>query len=434
MDDSDRDGVADADEMPLAGAVVYLDSDDDGTLDAGEASRTTGADGTYAFADLRPGTRTVRLADAAGRTCTAPAGCRRELTLTSGAQRTGQEFLSHRLAPAPEPTPAAAPPPAPPTPPSAPAATVVSGTVSEDRDADGLPREERDNALAGWTVYVDVNADGRHDDGEPSTVTDADGAYRFVGLPAGRHRLRTILAGEKWVCSLPRDCVRGLTLSAGQHVEVQDFAAWRKALLQRRQSRDSDRDGSGFEAGDRMLPGWVIYVDLNDNGRRDAGEPYDVSDDDGRYGLTNIPVGTHTIRQVASAGSGHRCSFPAECAYAMTFGSGDEARTADFGSVGAQAKHNKVRVFVPSSCRTRAFTTSVQTIGARKVELRVDGMRWGTDTRPDARRRYTFRFVPSRHKPGVHPLTFKITYADGSIAVKKATFYRCSSARPQYTG
>lgn len=55
------------DEVGLANRVVYLDADGDGQLGAGEASRTTDAEGRYSFAGLASGTTyTVRVVTGSG--------------------------------------------------------------------------------------------------------------------------------------------------------------------------------------------------------------------------------------------------------------------------------------------------------------------------------------------------------------------------------
>jgi hypothetical protein len=119
----------------------------------------------------------------------------------------------------------------------------------------------------------------------------------------------------------------------------------------------------------------------------------------------------------------------------MRFAPGDAAKVADFGSVlGEQARHNVARVSVPSSCRTSAFTASVSTLGASKVVLSVDGKRRATIARVDPGRRFRFRIVPARYRPGVHHLDVRVSYTDGSETVAKATFYRCRAARPSFAG
>ncbi|MDA1166586.1 MAG: VWA domain-containing protein, partial [Planctomycetota bacterium] len=41
--------------------------------------------------------------------------------------------------------------------------------------------------LSGWTLYLDANRNGVYDEGEPTTVTDEQGAYAFTGLAAGTY-------------------------------------------------------------------------------------------------------------------------------------------------------------------------------------------------------------------------------------------------------
>src|SRR5262249_44172380 len=54
--DRDGDGTRDEDEPGLEGWTIFLDQNQNGALDAGESSATTGTDGTYEFTGLTPGT------------------------------------------------------------------------------------------------------------------------------------------------------------------------------------------------------------------------------------------------------------------------------------------------------------------------------------------------------------------------------------------
>ena len=56
FNDVDADRARDVGEAGLGGWVVYLDQNRNGRRDAGERSRTTAADGSYAFTGLAPGT------------------------------------------------------------------------------------------------------------------------------------------------------------------------------------------------------------------------------------------------------------------------------------------------------------------------------------------------------------------------------------------
>ena len=58
--DLNKNGVHDSGESGLAGWTVYLDANNNGQLDLNEVSTTTAADGSYSFANVAPGTYTVR--------------------------------------------------------------------------------------------------------------------------------------------------------------------------------------------------------------------------------------------------------------------------------------------------------------------------------------------------------------------------------------
>src|SRR5882724_7742238 len=76
----------------------------------------------------------------------------------------------------------------------APAVGLIAGIQWEDRDADGVV-DAGEPPLAGWTVYLDGNNNGRLDPGEAATTTDAAGAYRFDGLPPGPYTVATVSPG-----------------------------------------------------------------------------------------------------------------------------------------------------------------------------------------------------------------------------------------------
>ncbi len=52
--DLNEDGIGDAGESVLKVLTIYLDTNNSGTLDGGEVSTTTIADGRYVFANLEP--------------------------------------------------------------------------------------------------------------------------------------------------------------------------------------------------------------------------------------------------------------------------------------------------------------------------------------------------------------------------------------------
>jgi hypothetical protein len=62
-----------------------------------------------------------------------------------------------------------------------------------------------------------------------------------------------------------------------------------------------DKDGDGHLIGDteeQAIPGWRIYVDVNENGQFDTGEPNELTDANGNYVLT-VPTGTWVLAEEA---------------------------------------------------------------------------------------------------------------------------------------
>ena len=66
VSDTNENGVADAGELPIDGATVYLDLDRNGALDVGEPTTITDASGMYVFDDVLPGDYSVRQVANAG--------------------------------------------------------------------------------------------------------------------------------------------------------------------------------------------------------------------------------------------------------------------------------------------------------------------------------------------------------------------------------
>jgi hypothetical protein len=97
--DLDADGDLNGDEIGLAGRTVYIDANDNGSLDEGEVSTVTGENGAYRFTDLGPGTYHVRTVQPLGFGGTGPAGGVQMISLTSGLDAGQRNFGSRNLPP-----------------------------------------------------------------------------------------------------------------------------------------------------------------------------------------------------------------------------------------------------------------------------------------------------------------------------------------------
>ena len=85
-----------------------------------------------------------------------------------------------------------------------------------------------------------------------------------------------------WTCSFPGSCVHSITIGEGEVASGQDFANYQQPSVSGTKWEDVNGDGTR-DPGDDGLAGWTFYVDYDDNGNLDPGEPSDVSDVNGDY-------------------------------------------------------------------------------------------------------------------------------------------------------
>jgi len=78
----------------------------------------------------------------------------------------------------------------------------LAGTVYYD--ADGSKNQDpREPGLAGWTVYLDKNANGKFDQGEPTSVTDRKGRYIFRKIVAADYLVGVVNGNSKYIQTSP---------------------------------------------------------------------------------------------------------------------------------------------------------------------------------------------------------------------------------------
>ncbi len=253
---------------------VYVDSDDDGVKDAGEAgigsttvtlirvvggvtttvgSTTTGADGSYSFTNLDPGSG-YRVIE------TQPAGYTdgKDTPGSTGGSAAVNDQLDGITVPSNgtsvnnnfgELVPVIPPPPP----------GSLSGFVYEDPNNNGI-KEVGEPALGGVTVvlYRPGTAPGTLE-AVATATTAADGSYSFTNLAAGLYWVREsqpagFLDGKDTVGNAGgllqvNDFISAIPVTAGQNSPNNNFGELRPGSV------------SGF-----------VYVDANDNGVKEAGE------------------------------------------------------------------------------------------------------------------------------------------------------------------
>ena len=90
--DLDADGVRDSGELGAPGFTVYIDANSNGVFDAGDTGTTTNEFGAYAFTNVTPGAKVVRVVAPSPFQATKPTSGRYNVTLTGGGTLAGLEF------------------------------------------------------------------------------------------------------------------------------------------------------------------------------------------------------------------------------------------------------------------------------------------------------------------------------------------------------
>ncbi|MFM6860357.1 MAG: SdrD B-like domain-containing protein, partial [Dolichospermum sp.] len=89
----------------------------------------------------------------------------------------------------------------------------IQGSKWNDANANGI-WDGGEQALAGWTIYIDSVTNGQLDPWELSTVTNADGQYTFSNLGPGEYAILEVNQ-TGWIQTFPT-IPYALNLTAGE--------------------------------------------------------------------------------------------------------------------------------------------------------------------------------------------------------------------------
>jgi fimbrial isopeptide formation D2 family protein/uncharacterized repeat protein (TIGR01451 family) len=270
--------------------IVWIDTDRDGTLDSGESRRlggvtitlrdslgnvvsttTTLSDGSYRFDNLPAGDYTIEQTQPTGYGSSTPNTLNVTVPLTGLTNQNFGETLS-----------------------------TLSGFVYVDSDDDGV-FDAGESGIGGVTVTLLDNLGNV----VSTTLTLADGSYRFENLLAGTY---TISETQPLIYSdgqdsigtiggtlVSNDVIGSIVLPAGTDGINYNFGELADAGLGDRVWLDRNGDGVQ-DAGEPGIGGVTVYLDLNNNGVFDAGEPTTTTDVNGLYFFGGLAGGTYAVR------------------------------------------------------------------------------------------------------------------------------------------
>jgi hypothetical protein len=206
----------------LQGATVFLDLNNNSRLDPDEPSAMSGADGHYQIPDLVAGQYNVVVKALDGQwEIQAPASATATVVANKASEVNFNLFNA---------TPSAQ----------------VAGTVF--RDANGNKLADAGEGQPGFTVYVDLDNNGRFDATDPSAMSDVDGHYLITGLVGGWRSVK-VVSKKGW--------------DTGQFVSTLDSA----------QLKADTTFSHDFPVAQMHTISGIFFDDRNADGKRQKNEP-----------------------------------------------------------------------------------------------------------------------------------------------------------------
>jgi PKD repeat protein len=99
--------------------------------------------------------------------------------------------------------------------------SAITGMKFEDIDEDGV-KDDGEPGMGGFTIFLDLDADGELDDNEVRTITGTDGTYELAGITAGTHRVAEA-PKPGWRQSFPAESFYVIELLDGETASSTDF-------------------------------------------------------------------------------------------------------------------------------------------------------------------------------------------------------------------
>ncbi|RYD43360.1 MAG: hypothetical protein EOP85_10245, partial [Verrucomicrobiaceae bacterium] len=176
--------------------------------------------------------------------------------------------------------------------------------IWNDANGDGI-QDAGEGGLNNVRVYIDTNNNGTRESTEPTVLTSGNGNYVFNGLLAGNYVVRVDPATVAAISpgygathdldGIATSYTSAVSLASAQDRVDADFGFRVGASVGDRVWMDRDGDGIQ-EPGEPGINGVRVYVDANNNGSFNAGEPFMLTSGDGNYYIGNLNAGTHAVR------------------------------------------------------------------------------------------------------------------------------------------
>jgi len=205
----------------------------------------------------------------------------------------------------------------------------IRGAKYEDRDGDGKLNHGFNRRLSGWTIYLDINNNGVLDPGEPSTVTNKFGEYRFKSLPTGTYYVREV-GQSGWIQTYPASGFYAVKVTARKIAKKNNFGNFKLGVISGMKFEDKNGNGrkDKNEAG---LTNWIITLTKPDHSTVTS-----ITDSSGNYSFTDLGPGTYTVREVQLTGWHQTTKNPKD----IKMRSGEVSKNNNFGNQQGQGNND----------------------------------------------------------------------------------------------
>ncbi len=176
------------------------------------------------------------------------------------------------------------------------AGSPLSGRVFVDVNRDGS-LTSGESGLSGVTVFNDANGNGVLDTGELKTTTAADGSF---ALAVGIGTQQIVAINPNTATFKNSTNTKTVTVTSSGATANLGFTQLTNSPTG---TKWADLNGDGIkDPNEPGLSGVFIYLDLDEDGRIDIGEPRTVTDSNGNFTLTFPSPGTYHVREVVEPG------------------------------------------------------------------------------------------------------------------------------------
>lgn len=304
FNDLNGNGTRDTGEPFLSGWQITL-------LDANNNTHTTTTDsvGRYSFSNLVPGNYTITESIPLGWVQSTPGlagGFSHIVPVGFGELVNNLDFGNVQLA-------------------------SVSGSKWEDLNGNSI----RDNGEAAPSLpFQMVLTDSL---GNPVyATTDVNGDFVFNNLYPGMYTLSEIVP-PGWVQTYPTGDSFGqyqFIVESGDVLGDHEFGNYQQSTISGIKWNDINGNGIYEPSSESVIPGWQVYLDLDESGTFDLGEPFTLTNGLGGYQFTGVAPGSYRVAELPALGWIQ--SYPGvttDQVHQVTLISGTQATGLDFGNV-----------------------------------------------------------------------------------------------------